>query len=209
MGRVFDTLAKEFNDPIPLKDLGILYYKQISPNKKPKTVQRMDTSKNILFLSKKRTKEEILAEFEGFFLQKGRDSVSRPDFIQYYEEQSLSFSSESSFIEMVERSWGISENEDSQKDHLLITGTLMTIRTKLLEKLKENATFENVMKLFMSFDVQTSFSLTFFEFQNAMKRMQINIEEKMLGRVFKRIDLNNSGFIEFPEFFNFVTGVEP
>ena len=75
----------------------------------------------------------------------------------------------------------------------------------VLDKLKEKPTFDNVMKLFMSFDVQTSFSLTFFEFQNAIKRLQITIEEKLLGSLFKKIDLNNSGFIEFQEFFDFIT----
>jgi len=132
-------------------------------------------------------------------------SVSKQDFIQYYEEQNLSLSSEGSFIQLLEKSWGISENEDNENNKGILNEKLKAIRQRLLDKLKEKPTFDNVMKLFMSFDVQTSFSLTFFEFQNAIKRLQITIEEKLLGSLFKKIDLNNSGFIEFQEFFDFIT----
>jgi len=108
-------------------------------------------------------------------------SVSKQDFIQYYEEQNLSLSSEGSFIQLLEKSWGISENEDNENNKGILNEKLKAIRQRLLDKLKEKPTFDNVMKLFMSFDVQTSFSLTFFEFQNAIKRLQITIEEKLLG----------------------------
>ena len=168
-------------------------------------VQRLDVTKNVLLVMKTKTKEELYQEFEAFFVVKGLKSVSKQDFIQYYEEQNVFFSSENSFIQSIEKSWGINETDDNEKDKELINEKLNMIRSKIVEKLKGKTTFESVLKLFNSFDVQTSASLTFFEFQNAMKRLHIALEDKLLGILFKKIDLNNSGFIEFQEFFDFVT----
>ena len=64
--------------------------------------------------------------------------------------------------------------------------------------------FENVRKLLLNFDTTPSFSLTYDEFANAIKKIRAPVEEKLLGVIFKRLDGNNSGFIEFQEFYEFL-----
>ena len=113
---------------------------------------------------------------------------------------------------MIEKSWGINENDNHEKDQELIKEKLELLRGKLLARINEktqrnsmkNASFDEVKKLFMSFDTSNTFNLTFGDFENAIKRLHIEMNEMFLGAVFKKIDMNNSGFIEFQEFYEFL-----
>ena len=112
--------------------------------------------------------------------------------------------SDLAFIQLIEKSWGVMENTDNEKDKAIIQNIMDSLRSCLLSIIKGKNDLENIRKLFISFDVKSSLSLTFDEFANAVKRIHLKIEEKMLGVVFKKIDLNNSGYIEFQEFYDFL-----
>lgn len=162
---------------------------------------KINFSKHELFLTKQKTDEQLHSEFESHFSE---TNVSKQDFIQYYEEINLSLPSDSNFIQLIEKSWGVTENPNNEKDREIILEIMEILRKSLFSIIKGKNDLETITKLFMSFDVKTSFSLTFDEFVNAVKKMHLKFEEKLLGAVFKRIDLNNSGYIEFQEFCDFL-----
>ena len=165
---------------------------------------KLNVTKSEAFLSGKRTKEQILIEFEAHFLDSNRLVVSKADFIEYYEEINLCIPSDQAFVELIERSWGLAENQKTEKDKEIILEKLDSLKKALLGKIKGMPNYDNIMKLFHSFDIVASFSLTFDEFANTLKRLHICMDEKYMGVLFKKIDGNNSGFIEFQEFYEFL-----
>lgn len=81
---------------------------------------------------------------------------------------------------------------------------VQAVRQKLLSK--ANGTTEEFLlrKIFRDFDTNESGDLTIDELWAMMAKLEICCERKYLLGVFKKIDADNSGTIEFEEFCNFM-----
>lgn len=150
-----------------------------------------------------RVSRELATHFKAL----GLETVKQADFIEYYEEISLAFVSDRAFVSFVESCWGVSANTQETSEKQEVREKLARIRESLLKKLQGKLDLESVKRLFVSFDVTPSFSLTLDEFVAAVKRVKAlpaGEDERILGTLFKNVDKNSSGFIEFQEFYEFL-----
>lgn len=61
-------------------------------------------------------------------------------------------------------------------------------------------------KIFSDFDLNQSGHLTIDEMTNLIAKLKISVERRFVYPFFKKLDLNNSGAIEYPEFEAYILG---
>jgi Ca2+-binding EF-hand superfamily protein len=116
----------------------------------------------------------------------------------------MSLPTDEYFCRMMEQVWCISEDASSDATQSQVKFLIQTIRAKLLSK-ANNTTEEYLLRqLFESFDTNKSGDLTIDELWAMAAKLEISVERKYLAALFKVIDADNSGTIEFEEFCNFL-----
>jgi Ca2+-binding EF-hand superfamily protein len=116
----------------------------------------------------------------------------------------MSLPTDEYFCRMMEQVWCISEDSSSEATQSQVKFLITTIRAKLLSK-ANNTTEEYLLRqLFESFDTNKSGDLTIDELWAMAAKLEISVERKYLAALFKVIDADNSGTIEFEEFCNFL-----
>lgn len=116
----------------------------------------------------------------------------------------MSLPTDEYFCRMMEQVWCISEDASSEATQSQVKFLIQTMRAKLLSK-ANNTTEEYLLRqLFESFDTNKSGDLTIDELWAMAAKLEISVERKYLAALFKVIDADNSGTIEFEEFCNFL-----
>ena len=99
--RAFDMLDKDGSGVITFKDVEALY----------------DVSQNPEFLEGTKTRKEIITEFlDTFDGMRGNNDgkITKKEFFDYYTDLAISTPSEEYFVVMMQQTWGIGEDEDSE-----------------------------------------------------------------------------------------------
>jgi Ca2+-binding EF-hand superfamily protein len=78
------------------------------------------------------------------------------------------------------------------------------VRTRIFELARKDPKL--LKKVFGDFDLNQSGHLTIDEVTNLIAKLKISVERKYVYPLFKTIDKDNSGGIEFPEFEAYVLG---
>lgn len=159
------------------------------------------------FIEGTKSKEEIIEDFlDSFDGAKGNDDgvISKKEWDDYYTDLSMSLPSDEYFVQMMESTWGIVEDEDSQvtKDHIRELTKL--VRERLLKMSNQTSDEYMLRKVFNYFDVNQSGNITLDELAAMMAKLQISVERKYLSGIMKEVDTDNNGSIEFNEFLNFI-----
>ena len=166
-----------------------------------------DVTQDPRFIEGSMTRDEILIEFlNNFDSARGNDDgvVTKEEWNSYYSDLSMSCPTQQYFVRMMEQAWCVSEDEESDLYKEQIAHFLSQIRLRLLE-MSNSSTEEFVLrKIFNDFDTNASDTITIDELAAMIAGLKLSCERKYLYGIFKILDTNNSGGIEFEEFLNYV-----
>lgn len=201
VSKVFSSFLKDANsDSILLSDLSTSH---ILTKILPSLASALNVSRNIDYLQGKKTKEKLLEEFSmNFDTLDGR--ILRDDLLRYYEDVSLSVPSDEYFVNLIQQSWGVVEEEVNEVNPETIKQIVKTLRQRLIQKTSGNHDEFVMRKLFNDFDLNGSGNLSLEELYAMMIKLEIPIQKKYLGAVFNKFDINGNGVIEFEEFLNYI-----
>jgi len=101
--------------------------------------------------------------------------VPRNDFFAYWEDVSLATPSDEQFIQVITKTFGITETDDAQIRSEEIKEILRQIRYKLIQKTKGIQDEILLRKLFVEYDTSKSGYLTLDELQAMMIKLDIPI----------------------------------
>ena len=167
-----------------------------------------DVSQHREFIEGTKTKEEILDDFlNSFDGVKGNNDgkVTKEEWYEYYTDLSVSVPSDDYFVQMMESTWNICEDEDDSVYHDKISQYVEYVYSQLTA-LTGGSTDEGLIrKIFDDFDLNQNEKITIDEFANMVAKLEISVERKYLRGIFREIDLDKSGAIEFNEFYAFAT----
>lgn len=166
-----------------------------------------DVSMNPEFLEGRKTRDEILGDFlNNFDGAKGNNDgkVSKQEWDDYYTDLSMSTPSDEYFVRMMESTWQVPEEENSQVTQQTVSHLLREVKARVWELARQNPQF--LQKIFNDFDLNQSGHLTIDEVTNLIAKLKISVERKYVYPFFKVVDANNSGGIEYPEFEAYILG---
>jgi Ca2+-binding EF-hand superfamily protein len=118
----------------------------------------------------------------------GDGKITRAEFFDYYTDLSMSLPSEVYFVQMLESTWGIAEDEGSKvyKDEVMRVVSLMRNR---LTDLSNNSQEEYVLKkMFTDFDANKSGNLTIDELAAMVAKLGVSVDRKYLHGLMKEVD---------------------
>lgn len=159
------------------------------------------------FIEGTKTKEEIIGEFlDGFDGAKGNNDgiVSRQEWFDYYTDLGISLPSDDYFVQMMESTWGISENEDTEVYQQTIGEYVRVTKEQLITLLGDHNSENDIYKLFSDFDLTQTGTITIDEFANMLAKLQIAVDRKYLRGIFRSINYSHSGTITANEFLAFI-----
>lgn len=155
------------------------------------------------YLQGKKTRDNLISEFLLNF-DTPNGMISRDDFLRYYEDVSLALPSDEFFVSLIQNSWGIVEEEENEVKTETVKQVVKILRQRLIQKTTGNHDEFVLRKLFNDFDLNRSGNLCLEELYAMMIKLEIPIQKKYLGAVFRHFDINNNGLIEFEEFLNYI-----
>ena len=165
-----------------------------------------DVSQHREFIEGTKTKAEILDDFlNSFDGVKGNNDgiITKDEWYEYYTDLSVSVPSDDYFVQMMESTWNICEDEDDSEYHAKIEQYVSYVNSQL-RNLTGGSTDEGLIrKIYDDFDLNQNGMITIDEFANMVAKLEISVERKYLRGIFRHIDLDKSGAIEFEEFHTF------
>ncbi len=153
------------------------------------------------FISGKKTKAELLAEFlANFEGPRGTKdgTITKDEFMEYYTDLSMIIPSDEYFVALLESVWMVTEKDDSSKKDKAIA----LIKT-LIEKLKEIVgplDDKIIPKVFKEFNTSKTGGMTIDEVYAMFMKIGISTERSYMTDIVRLFDRNQSGTIEFDEF---------
>jgi len=146
------------------------------------------------------TAEEML---DQLILGLSKEYVTEEDFRSYYTEYSSCVPDADCFVEIVEGSWGIKEDDVLPIERQIDRYERELVK-KLGEKTRGNETPDKVLdRYFRHFDTDESGYITPEEFKRAVERFGLSLDDPALLRgFFNRYDKDGSGRLSFREFMN-------
>jgi len=190
--RAFALMDRDGSGKIEGKDISHLY----------------DVSQHRDFIEGTKTKEEIVAEFlNSFDGCQGNDDgiVTKEEWYEYYTDLSVSIPSDDYFIQMMESTWNICEDEDDDAYLEKISQYTSYVHDQLINLTGGSSDEGLIRKIYDDFDLNQNGMITIDEFANMVAKLEIAVERKYLRGIFRNIDLDKSGGIEFNEFYDFCT----
>lgn len=190
--RAFALMDRDGSGQIEAKDVAHLY----------------DVSQHKEFIEGTKTKDEILDDFlNSFDGVKGNNDgvISKDEWLEYYTDLSVSVPSDDYFVAMMESTWNICEDEDDGEYQSKINHYAEFVHSQLQNLTGGSQDEGLIRKIFEDFDLNQNDIITIDEFTNMVAKLEISVERKYMRGIFKVIDTNNSGAIEFDEFYAFAT----
>ena len=190
--RAFALMDRDGSGQIEAKDVFHLY----------------DVSQHREFIEGTKTKDEILADFlNSFDGVKGNNDgiITKDEWYEYYTDLSVSVPSDDYFVQMMESTWNICEDEDDSEYHAKIEHYTSYVHDQLVGLTGGSQDELLIRKIYDDFDLNQNGMITIDEFANMVAKLEISVERKYLRGIFREIDLDKSGAIEFNEFYNFAT----
>lgn len=160
---------------------------------------RFDVSKNPDYLERGFSKEQILDNFCRDF---GAE-ITLDQFRSFYSDLSMSIASDEYFVRMMEATWACWEDDE---DAAQCDKTVRQLLGELRSRVKKQAGGDSarLRKQFVDYDINASGAITIDECTTMLQKLGISVERKWVHPMFRAIDRDNSGSIEFEEFEAFV-----
>ena len=191
VNKAFQMMDRDGSGQLTISDIASIY----------------DVSMNPEFLEGRKTRDEILQDFlNNFDGARGNNDgvVTRQEWDDYYTDLSMSTPSDEYFVRMMESTWQVPEEENSQVTQQTVSHLLREVKSRVWELARQNPQF--LQKIFNDFDLNQSGHLTIDEVTNLVAKLKISVERKFVYPFFKVVDANNSGGIEYEEFEQYILG---
>ena len=136
--KAFNMLDKDGQGGISLQDIAGIY----------------DVSMNPEFLEGRKTRDEILTDFlSNFEGAKGNKDgiVTKAEFVDYYTDLSMSTPSDEYFVRMMESTWQVPEEENTQVTQQTVAHLLREVKNRVFELARRDPSF--LRKIFNDFDL--------------------------------------------------------
>jgi len=141
---------------------------------------------------------ENFSETQGGKLE---GKVLRCDFEKYYRELASGMPNEEYFARQVESDWhGVVEDECSSVKREGVEYVLKLLRHRLLTISNNNQEEFTLRNIFRDFDADRNGVMTVNEVDGLLSKLNIKVSDRDLAALFKRLDTNSNGVIEFEEF---------
>lgn len=163
-----------------------------------------DVNSHPRFLNGSFTRDQLLAEYLLYFESAKSGFVTVKDFIDHYAEVSMTYTHDDEFVRLIEKSWGLFEDEGAgvfKQQVDFITGALRLKLRTMANSSSEEFVLRNI---FRDFDIDASGGLTPNEFSGIFHKLAISCDRKYISAIFKKFDTNGNGVIEFEEFANWM-----
>jgi Ca2+-binding EF-hand superfamily protein len=115
----------------------------------------------------------------------------------------MSIASDEYFVRMMEATWACWEDDE---DAAQCDKTVRQLLGELRSRVKKQAGGDSarLRKQFVDYDINASGAITIDECTTMLQKLGISVERKWVHPMFRAIDRDNSGSIEFEEFEAFV-----
>ena len=126
--KAFAMLDKNNEGGITLSDIAGIY----------------DVSMNPEFLEGRKTRDEILTDFlSNFEGAKGNKDgvVTKAEFVDYYTDLSMSTPSDEYFVRMMESTWQVPEEENTQVTQQTVSHLLREVKSRVFELARRDPSF--------------------------------------------------------------------
>lgn len=167
-----------------------------------------DVSQHREFIEGTKTKDEIMSDFLNSFdgVQGNNDGIiTKEEWFEYYTDLSVSIPSDDYFVQMMESTWNMCEDESDSEYHGKISQYVQYVHSQLCNLTSGSTDQHLIKKIFDDFDLNQNDMITIDEFANMVAKLEISVERKYLRGIFREIDADKSGAIEFQEFYAFAT----
>jgi Ca2+-binding EF-hand superfamily protein len=143
---------------------------------------------------------------DGFKYALGRSEgqVSKAEFYEFYNDICMQAPSDDYFTQHAENWWGVQENTTASVSSVEVERLVALLRQRLITLANGNQEEYALRRIFSQFDCNGNAILSTPELAGMLSKLGVDCELKMLAALFKRIDVNGNGLIEFEEFNNFV-----
>jgi Ca2+-binding EF-hand superfamily protein len=132
-------------------------------------------------------------------------TVTKDEWLGYYTDLSVSIPSGDYFVQTMESTWNICEDEDDSTYHHKINQYVDYVHSQLQNLTGDSKDQNPIHKIFDYFDLNQNEMITIDEFASMVAKLEIAVERKYLRGAFREIDFDKSGVVEFHEFYNFDT----
>lgn len=143
------------------------------------------------FKNHSKTKEQIVGELLDNFDGKAGNNDAKltlAEFMDYYADLAMSTPSEAYFVQLLESTWGVAEDEESQVYKGEIMRIVALMRNRLID-ISNNSQEEYVLrKIFNDYDTNKSGNITIDELAALVAKLGVSVERKFLSGLLKVID---------------------
>lgn len=166
-----------------------------------------DVTKDKDFQTGRKSKQQIIEEFlNGFDGAKGNKDgrISYKEWVDYYTDLAMSTPSDEYFVQMMESTWCVSEDEENAIFKDKVKQLIQMMRQRLMVISNSSQDEFVLRKIFKDFDTNNSGTITMDELAAMLAKLGISVERKYIGAIIKALDTNKTGMLEFEEFAAFL-----
>jgi Ca2+-binding EF-hand superfamily protein len=151
----------------------------------------------------RKSEEQVTKEFFQLFDKNSDGKISWDEWIAYYSDVSSMTGGMDAFSDLLNSTWGGADKAQNLSKEA--TDQLVNlIRERLVTQTKGVEDEFKLQKLFKSFDKHNSGLLAMQELDGILLRLNLVVPKHDLPALFKALDRNRSGYIEFDDFCNFI-----
>ena len=112
--------------------------------------------------------------------------VTLDEFMDYYRDLSMSMPSDEYFVQMMESTCQVPEEENTAVTQQTVSHLLREVKERIFTLARRDPNL--LQKIFNDFDLNQSGALTIDEMTNLIAKLQISVERKYVYPFFKVID---------------------
>lgn len=161
------------------------------------------TNFNSDFVLGRKPEGQVIREFFDMIDRNQDGKISYEEFRNYYIDVCSMIGGDKGFEDLIRSTWGEFQKQ-SELTQEQVNDYVNLIRERLVTMTKGVEDEFRLQQLYKSFDRHNSGMLSSTELDGLLLKLNIVIPKDVLPLLFKSLDKNRSGYIEFDEFCNFV-----
>ena len=128
----------------------------------------------------------------------------KEEFVAFFDDLSVNFPHDEPFIKYVGHCWGYAPERCQEANEESLRFIIKSLRFKLIQKSKGTNDEFLMRKLFNEYDENKNGFISPFELDLMLKRLELPITPEFVEPLFKKLDKNCTGNIEYDEFKRFI-----
>lgn len=130
--------------------------------------------------------------------------LTREEFIAFYEDLSVNYPNDDVFKKYISKQWNFTPSQQDKVTEEALREIIKALRFKLIQKSKGTKDEFLMKKLFDEYDENKNGFISPFQLDLMLKKLELPIKAEAVEPLFRKLDKNASGFIEYDEFKRFL-----